>query len=69
MNSEWYSYSKYIGPRLGSLIFEKVVLHKLQIQVSLPLLKLTREIPPYKEKGNLVHIYAMALFNLSKISL
>ena len=69
MNSEWYSYSKYIGSRLGSLIFEKVVLHKLQIQVSLPLLKLTEEIPPYKEKGNLVHIYDVALFNLSKISL
>ena len=69
MNSEWYSYSKYIGVGLGSLFFKKIVLHKLQIQVSLPLLKLTREIPLYKEKGNLIHIYAMAIFNLSKISL
>ena len=50
-------------------LFKKIVLHKLQIQVSLPLLKLTREIPLYKEKDNLIHIYAMAIFNLSKISL
>ena len=48
-------------------LFEKDLLHKLQIQVSLPLLKLNREIPVYKEKGNLIHIYAMATFNLSKI--
>ena len=69
MNSEWYSYSKYIVVRLGSLFFNNIVLDKLQIQVSLPLLKLTREIPLYKEKGNLIHItYAMATFNLSKIS-
>ena len=47
---------------------EKVVLDKLQIQVSLPLLKLTREIPLYKEKGNFIHVYAMAIFNLGKIS-
>ena len=68
MNSEWYSYSKYIGVWLGLLFFKKIVLHKLQIQVSLTLLKLTREIPLYKEKGNLIHIYAMAIFYLSKIS-
>ena len=69
MNSEWYSYSKYIVVRLGSLFFKNIFLDKLQIQVSLPLLKLTREIPLYKEKGNLIHIYGMAIFNLSKISL
>ena len=69
MNSEWYSYSKYIVVRLGSLFFNNIVLDKLQIQVSLPLLKLTREIPLYKEKGNLIHIYGMAIFNLSKISM
>ena len=39
-------------------LFEKVILHKLHIQVSLPLLKLTKEIPLYKEKANLIHIYA-----------
>ena len=49
-------------------LFKKFVLHKLQIQVSLPLLKLNREIPLYKEKGNLIHIDAMAIFNLGKIS-
>ena len=48
--------------------FEKVVLHKLQIQVSLPLLKLNKSIPLYKEKGKLIHISAMADFNLGKIS-
>ena len=69
MNSEWYSYSIYIGVLLGLLFFKKIVLHKLEIQVSLPLLKLTREIPLYKEKGNLIHIYGRAIFNLSKISL
>ena len=42
-------------------LFKKVVLHKLQIQVSLPLLKLNREIPLHREKGNLIHIYAMAI--------
>ena len=68
MNSEWYSYSKYIVVRLRSLFFKNIVLDKLQIQVSLPLLKLTSEIPLYKEKGNLIHIYAMAIFYLSKIS-
>ena len=47
---------------------EKVVLDKLQIQVSLPLLKLTREIPLYKGNGNLIHIYAMAIFHFGKIS-
>ena len=50
-------------------LFKKIVLHKLQIQVSLPLLKRNREIPLYKKKGNLIHIYAMTIFNLSKISL
>ena len=34
----------------------------------LPFFKLNKEIPLYKEKGNLIHIYAMAIFNLSKIS-
>ena len=47
---------------------EKVLLHKLHIQVSLPLLKLTREIPLKKKNRNLIHIYAMAIFNLGKIS-
>ena len=55
--------------RLLSLFFEKFVFHKLQIQVFLPLLKHNREIPLYKETGNLIHIYAMAIFNLGKISL
>ena len=32
--------------------FEKVVLDKLQIQVSLPLVKRNKSIPLYKEKGN-----------------
>ena len=49
-------------------LFEKVVLHKLLIQVSLPLLKLNREIPLYKEKGNLIDIYAIAIFTLGKIT-
>ena len=49
-------------------LFENGVLHKFQIQVSLPVLKLDREIPLYKEKRNLIHIYASAIFNLSKIS-
>ena len=49
-------------------VFKKFVLHKLQIQVSLPLLKHNSEIPLYQETGNLIHIYAMAIFNLSKIS-
>ena len=35
-------------------LFKKFVLHKLQIQVSLPLLKLNMEIPLYEEKGNLI---------------
>ena len=48
--------------------FEKVVLHKLQIQVSLPLLKLNKKIPLHKEKGKLIHSYAMAIFNLGQIS-
>ena len=39
-------------------LFENGVLHKFQIQVSLPVLKLDREIPLYKEKRNLIHIYA-----------
>ena len=49
-------------------LFKKIVLHKLQIQVFLPLLKLNREIPLYREKGNLIHIYAMAIFNFGKVS-
>ena len=49
-------------------LFENGVLHKFQVQVSLPVLKLDREIPLYKEKRNLIHIYAEAIFNLSKIS-
>ena len=35
--------------------FEKVVLLKIQIQVSLPFLKLNKSIPLYKEKGKLIH--------------
>ena len=49
-------------------LFKKVVLHKLQIQVSLPLLKLNKSILLYHEKGQLIHIYAMAICNLGKIS-
>ena len=49
-------------------LFKKVVLHKLQIQVSLPLLKLNKKIPLHKEKGKLIHRYAMAIFNLGQIS-
>ena len=49
-------------------LFKKVVLHKLQIQVFLPLLKLNREIPLDREKGNLIHIYAIAIFNFGKVS-
>ena len=48
--------------------FEKVVLYKLQIQVSLPLLKLNKKIPLHKEKGKLLHCYAMATFNLGQIT-
>ena len=48
--------------------FKKVLLHKLHIQVSLPLLKPTREIPLNREIINLIHIYAIAIFNLRKIS-
>ena len=47
--------------------FEKVVLHRLLIQVSLPLLKLNKSILLYNEKGKLIHIYAMAICNLGKI--
>ena len=35
--------------------FEHGVLHKLQIQVSLPLLKLNKSILLYNEKGQLIH--------------
>ena len=48
--------------------FEKVVLHKLQIQVSLPLLKLNKKIPLHKEKGKLIHSYAMVIFYLGQTS-
>ena len=48
--------------------FEKVFLDKLPIQVSLPLLKLNKKIPLHKEKGKLIHSYAMAIFNLGQIS-
>ena len=48
--------------------FEKVVLDKLPIQVSLPLLKLNKKIPLHKEKGKLIHSYAMAISNLGQIS-
>ena len=42
--------------RTTSLVaFEKVVLHKIQIQVSLRFLKLNKSIPLYKEKGKLIH--------------
>ena len=64
-----FAFQVYRSTTWLAIFWKKVVLHKLQIQVPLPLLKLTREIPLYKEKGNLVHIYAMARFNLSKISL
>ena len=47
--------------------FENGVLHKLQIQGSLPLLKLNKSILLYNEKGKLIHIYAMAICNLGKI--
>ena len=47
---------------------EKVVLDKLQIQVSLPFLKLIKSIPLCNEKFKLVDIYAMAILNLSKTS-
>ena len=47
---------------------EKVFLDKLQIQVSLPLLKLIKSIPLWKEKFKLIYIYAMAILNLSKTS-
>ena len=48
--------------------FEKVVLRKLQIQVFLRLLKRIKKIPLHKEKGKLIHSYAMAIFNLGQIS-
>ena len=48
--------------------FEKVVLYKLQIQISLPLWKLNKKIPLHKGKGKLIHSYAMAIFNLGQIS-
>ena len=48
--------------------FEKVVLHKLQIQVFLTSFKLNKKIPLHKEKGKLIHSYAMAIFNLGQIS-
>ena len=43
---------------------EKVVLDKLQNLVSLPLLKLIKSIPLFKEKFKLNYIYAMAILNL-----
>ena len=48
--------------------FKKVVLHKLPIQLFLPLLKLNKKIPLHKEKGKLIHSYALAIFNLGQIS-
>ena len=48
--------------------FKKVVLHKLPIQVFLPLSKLNKKIPLHKEKGKLIHSYALAIFNLGQIS-
>ena len=54
--------------RISLAPFEKVVLHRLQIQVSLPLLKINKKIPLHKEKGKLIHSYAMAIFNLGQIS-
>ena len=48
---------------------EKVVLDKLQIQVSLPLFKLIKSIPLCREKFKLTYIYAMAILNLSQNSL
>ena len=49
-------------------LLKKVVLHKIEIQVTLRLLKINREIPLYREKGNLIDIYAMAIFNFGKVS-
>ena len=40
---------------------QKVVFDKLQIQVSLPLLKLIKSIPLSKEKYKVIYIYAMAI--------
>ena len=54
--------------RISLAPFEKVVLHRLQIQVSLPLLKINKKIPLHKEKGKLIHSYALAIFNLGQIS-
>ena len=47
---------------------EKVVSDKLQIQVSLPVLKLIKSIPLCKEKFKLIHIYSMAILNLNETS-
>ena len=47
---------------------EKVVLDKLHIQVSLPLLKLFKSIPLSKEKFKHIYIYPMAILNLSTTS-
>ena len=47
---------------------EKDVLDKLQIQLSLPLLKLIKSIRLCKKKFKLIYIYAMAILNLSKTS-
>ena len=47
--------------------FGEVVLHKLQIQVCLPVLKLNKSIPLHKEKGKLIRIYAMGCCLLGNI--
>ena len=66
---QWTMIVFHVHRRTTSLApFEKVFAHNLKIQVSLPLLKLNKEIPLYKEKGNLIYINAMAIFNLGKIS-
>ena len=66
--AQWLAIVLRVHRRTTSLaLFKKVILHKLQIQVSLPLLNFSREIPVHKEKDNLIYIYAMAIFNLGKI--
>ena len=55
ITAQWMVIVFRVHRRSTSLaLFKKFVLHKLQIQVSLPLLKLNMEIPLYEEKGNLI---------------
>ena len=48
---------------------KKVVFDKLQIQVSLPLLKLIKSIPLCKEKFKLMYIYATAILIWARLVL